>query len=53
MRYEKQKVGEEIKREVRGKTGKKKRKCGQERLRMMSEDKGKNREVIEKRNAKE
>lgn len=53
MRYEKQKVGEEIKREVRGKTGKKKRKCGQERLRMMSGDKGNNREVIEKRNAKE
>lgn len=53
MRYEKQKVGEEIKREVKGKTGKKKRKCGQERLRMMSGDKGNNREVIEKRNAKE
>lgn len=38
MRYEKQEVHEEIKREVRGKTGKKKRKCGLERLRMMSED---------------
>lgn len=38
MWYEKQEVQEEIKREVRGKTGKKRRKCGLERPRMMSED---------------
>lgn len=37
MRYEKQEV-QEVKREVWGKTGKKKRKCGLERLRMMSEE---------------